>query len=113
MNSNPTSPMVSLLSLLVIGATVTAMPATSMATERRDGAAPASMLDLTGRSPSGLRELSSKEFVLDISVAQHIAVEAFPVDVETLAPYLEMHGRAEAGVRPLILPWSVRMESVN
>jgi len=105
--------MVNLLSLLVLGATVMAVPTGASANERRDGTTAVSMSDLTGMARGGLRELSIDVFVLDRRAAASGAVEASPVEAEALAPYLEMHGRAEAGVRPVILPWSVRMESVN
>jgi hypothetical protein len=113
MNSIRKSPVVNLLSLLVFGATVTVASAGVSANERRDGTTAVSMSDLSGTARGGLRELSMDTFVLDKHLAESGAAEASPGEVEVLAPYLEMHGRAEAGVRPVILPWSVRMESVN
>ena len=113
MNSKRKFPLVNLLSLLVVGAAVLSATMDASAAERRDGALAMSMVGLTGLPANGLRELSLKPIVLDKHAASLIAVEASAVEVEALAPYLEMHGRAEAGVRPVILPWSVRMESVN
>lgn len=113
MNPKRKSPMVNLLSLLVAGAVVMSASIDASANEPRDAASAMSMVGLTGRPSNGLRELSLKPIVLDKRAASHVAVEASALEVEALAPYLEMHGRAEAGVRPVILPWSVRMESVN
>lgn len=113
MNSIRKSPVVNLLSLLVVGATAIAASAVVSANEHRDGTTAASMSDLSGTVRGGLRELSMQAFVLDGRLVEAEAVEASPGEAEALAPYLEMHGRAEAGVRPVILPWSVRMESVN
>lgn len=113
MNSIRKFPVVNLLSLLVLGATVTVASEDVAANERRDGATAVSMPDFSGTARGGLRELSKESFVLDRRIAESGAVEASPGEAEALAPYLEMHGRAEAGVRPVILPWAVRMESVN
>jgi hypothetical protein len=113
MNSIRKFPVVNLFSLLVAGAVTMATSLTVLANERRDGTTPVSMSEIAGDPRSGLRELSLEPFVLDKHAAESGAVEATPVEAEALAPYLEMHGRAEAGVRPVILPWSVRMESVN
>lgn len=113
MNSIRKSPIVNLLSLLVAGATLGVASAGALATERKDGTTPVSMSDSIGTVQGGLRELSIEVFVLDKRLAESDAAEASPVEAEALAPYLAMHGRAEAGVRPVILPWSVRMESVN
>jgi len=113
MNSIRKLPVVNLLYLLVFGATATVASAGALANERRDGTTPVSMSDLSGPARGGLRELSMDAFVLDKPLAASGAIDASPGEAEVLAPYLEMHGRAEAGVRPVILPWSVRMESVN
>ncbi len=113
MNSIRKSPAVNLVSLLVIGATVLVAPAGASANERKDGTTAVSMSDLGGAVRGGLRELTMDAFVLDKHATESGAVEASPGEAEALAQYLEMHGRAEAGVRPVILPWSVRMESVN
>lgn len=113
MNSIRKFPVVNLLSLLVMGATAMVASAGVSANERRDGTTAVSMSDLSGTVRGGLRELSMEAFVLDKHLAEAESAEASPGEVEALAPYLEMHGRAEAGVRPVILPWSVRMESVN
>jgi hypothetical protein len=113
MNSIRKSPVVNLLSLLVFGATVTMTSTGVLANERRDGTTAVSMSDFTGTARGGLRELSMETFVLDKRRVESTAAEASPGEVEVLAPYLEMHGRAKAGVRPVILPWSVRMEQVN
>lgn len=113
MNSMRKSPMVNLLSLLVTGAVMSSASMAVSANERRDAPASASMAGLTGRPANGLRELSLQPFVLDRTPMTHGAAEASAVEAEALAPYLEMHGRAAVGLRPVILPWSVRMESVN
>lgn len=113
MNPKRKSPMVNLFALLVTGAMVMSASMNASANERREGASAMSMVGLTGRPANGLRELSLKPIVLDKRAASHVAAEASALEVQALAPYLEMHGRAEAGVRPMILPWSVRMESVN
>lgn len=113
MNPKRKSPMANVLPLLLAGAVVMSAPTATSANERRDGASAASMVGLTGRPANGLRELTLEPIVLDKRSAAHAAAEASALEVEAFAPYLEMHGRAEAGVRPVILPWSVRMESVN
>ena len=113
MNSIRKSPVVNLFSLLVVGATAMATSITVSANERRDATTPVSMSETAGDARGGLRELSLEAFVLDTHAPETGAAEATPGEAEALAPYFEMHGRAEAGVRPVILPWSVRMESVN
>jgi hypothetical protein len=113
MNSIRKSPVVNLLSLLVVGVTAAGVSMGAAANERRDGTTSVSMSELAGQARGGLRELSLETFVLDKHAAEAGANEATPGEVEALAPYLEMHGRVEVGVRPVILPWSVRMESVN
>jgi len=113
MNSKRKSPVLNLLSLLVLGATVLSASMGAWGTEGRDGSAARATAGLEGRSPSGFHELSLHSIVLDKRTKLRGATEASATEVEALAPYLEMHGRAQAGVRPVILPWSVRMESVN
>lgn len=113
MNPKRKSLMLNVLPCLLAGALVMAAAVGASANEHREDASPMSMVGLTGRPAHGLRELSLEPVVLDKRAAAHAAAEASALEVEALAPYLEMHGRAEAGVRPVILPWSVRMESVN
>jgi len=113
MNSKRVSPLVNFVSFLVVGVAASAASALAVANEGRDGTSPVSLKSLAGYSEQGLRKLSERPFVMDNGAVIAGATEATPVDVEAFAPYLEMHGRAEAGVRPVILPWSVRMESVN
>jgi len=113
MNSIRKSPVVNLLSLLVAGLIAAGSSPGAAANERRDGVTPVVMPEVSGQARGGLRELGLGTFVSDKHVSEAEAKEATPWEAEALAPYLEMHGHVEVGVRPVILPWSVRMESVN